>query len=218
MTALENHELFEIEALERLKNANFLKPLVFAGGTMLRLCYELNRYSTDLDFWFTRKVNQKAYFTELKNYLGRFYELTDAKMKFNTSLFELRSRNYPKRLKIEIRRKIRKCDCEERIAFSKHSTKQVILRVHTLQQMLKNKIEAALERKDIRDFFDMEFLLRRGISMPNLTKDKTGKLRKIISGFKEKDYKVTLGSVLEPDTRRYYIKNKFSYLLNKLVC
>ena len=54
MDVLKNHEIFEIEVLEKLKNGNFLSPLVFGGGTMLRLCYELNRYSTDLDFWFIK--------------------------------------------------------------------------------------------------------------------------------------------------------------------
>ncbi len=28
---------------------------------------------------------------------------------------------------------------------------------------MKNKVKAALDRKDIRDFFDIEFLLRQGI-------------------------------------------------------
>ena len=50
MDILRRHEVFEIELLEKLKNGDFLKPLVFGGGTMLRLCYELNRYSADLDF------------------------------------------------------------------------------------------------------------------------------------------------------------------------
>lgn len=215
MDILRKHEVFEIEVLEKLKNAKFLKSLVFAGGTMLRLCYELNRYSTDLDFWFIHKTDQKIYFRKLKEYLLKYYDLTDAQMKFNTLLFELRSKDYPKRLKIEIRREIKKCDCEEKIAFSKYSTSQVILKVHTLEQSMKNKIAAALNRKDIRDLFDIEFLLRQGVSI-----DTSGKnlieLKEIINGFKDKDYKVKLGSVLEADARSYYVKNRFSYLLKKI--
>lgn len=216
MDTLRKHEIFEIELLEKLKNANFLRPLVFSGGTMMRLCYDLNRYSTDLDFWFIRKVAQKDYFEKIKKGLAASYEITDAQMKFNTLLFEIRSKNYPKRLKIEIRRRLKKCDYEERIAFSRYGTLQVILKVHTLEQMMKNKIAAALDRKDIRDVFDIEFLLRQGVPFPK-QKNEPAKLKKVIDGFKDKDYKVTLGSVLEAETRNFYIKNKFDYLVKKLI-
>jgi len=215
MNILKEHEVFEIEVLEKLKNSGFLKPVVFIGGTMLRLCYELNRYSTDLDFWFLRKTDQKIYFSEVKEHLGRFYEVTDAQMKLNTLLWEIRSKNYPKRLKIEMRREVRRCDSEERIAFSVHSTRQVILKVHTLQETMKNKVEAALNRKDIRDFFDMEFLLRQGVLFC-ANEDRLKELKRIAGTFKENDYKVTLGSVLDAETRKYYLKNKFAYLLTKI--
>lgn len=215
MDIFEKHEMFEIEVLEKLKNSGFLGPLVFAGGTMLRLCFELNRYSSDLDFWFIRSVNKRIYFTRLKKYLSEFYELTDSQMKYNTLLFEIRSENYPKRLKIEIRQKVRKCDYEEIIAFSKYANKQVILKAHTLEQMMKNKTEAGLARKDIRDFFDIEFLLRQGIPF-NCSKSKLVQLKNIAANFKDRNFKVTLGSLLEQNLRKYYIKNKFIFLINRI--
>ena len=207
--------MLEIEALDKLKSGGFLEPLVFTGGTMLRLCYELNRYSTDLDFWFVKKRDAGRYFTSLKKYLAASYELTDAHVKFRTILFELRSPGYPKRLKIEIRKDIKPCDFQERIAFSNYSTKQVMLRAHTLEQAMKNKIAAALDRKDIRDYFDMEFLARRGVEIKADAGD-LPKLRKIAMSFKDKDYKVTLGAVLDAETRRYYAANGFKYLIEKL--
>lgn len=209
------HERFEIEALEGLKNADLLRPLVFGGGTMMRLCYGLNRYSTDLDFWFVKEVEEKAYFNKIRKYLEGLNELTDAKIKANTILFEMRSRDYPKRLKIEIRRGVEKCGFEEKIAFSKYDTRQVLLRVHTLEQTMENKIKAALDRKDIRDFFDVEFLLRRGVAIGS---DRTEllELKNIATNFKENEFKVTLGSVLDTETRKYYIKNKFDYLVRAI--
>ena len=63
MDIFRKHEIFEIEMLEKLKNNRLLEPLVFGGGTMLRLCYELKRYSVDLDFWFIKKIPIKNYFT-----------------------------------------------------------------------------------------------------------------------------------------------------------
>jgi predicted nucleotidyltransferase component of viral defense system len=215
MDILRKHEIFEIEVLERLKNAGFLVPLVFTGGTMLRLCYELKRYSADLDFWFIRKIDQKVYFAQLKKYLSEFYDLTDARIKFNTLLVEIRFKAYPKRLIIEIRKEIKRCDFQERIAFSTYSTKQVVLKVHTLEQVMRNKIEAALQRKDIRDFFDLEFLLRQGVALETESKNFI-ELKKIIGKFKENDYRVTLGSVLDSATRKYYLKNRFDFLLRKI--
>lgn len=215
MDIFQRHEILEIETLEAMNSGKFLEPLVFGGGTMLRLCYELNRYSVDLDFWFVKKTDQKSYFDRLKKYLGERYELTDAHIKFHTILLELRSRDYPKRLKIEIRKEIKPCDFEEKIAFSKYTSKQVMLRVHTLDQMMKNKIGAALDRHEIRDFYDLEFLVRRGVPL-KASRNELDKLIELASAFKDKDFSVTLGSLLEPDMRKYYIANRFSYLIGKL--
>ena len=58
MDIFKQHEIFEIEVLDRMKSARMLDPLVFGGETMLRLCHDLNRYSVDLDFWFLKKISQ----------------------------------------------------------------------------------------------------------------------------------------------------------------
>jgi predicted nucleotidyltransferase component of viral defense system len=216
MDILQRHEILEIETLDRMNSGKFLEPLVFGGGTMLRLCYELNRYSVDLDFWFAKKADPKEYFERLKKYLGQYYELTDAASKHYTILFELRSRVYPKKLKIEIRKEVKLCDIEERIAFSRFASKQVILKVHTLEQMMKNKVEAALDRGEIRDFYDMEFMVRKGVAI-KASRGDLDKLVKIIDAFKNTDFSVTLGSLLEPDVRKYYISNKFSFLREKIL-
>ena len=62
MNILQQHEMFEIEVLDLLHRSKVLEPLVFGGGSMLRLCHELNRYSVDLDFWFMRQVQENAFF------------------------------------------------------------------------------------------------------------------------------------------------------------
>ncbi|MCU0560027.1 MAG: nucleotidyl transferase AbiEii/AbiGii toxin family protein [Desulfobacterales bacterium] len=140
------HEVFEIEVLAQLNNAKLLGLLVFGGDTMLRLCHELNRYSVDLDFWFIRKIPQRAFFNRLLKTLGRNDEITDAQIKHFTLLIEVRTGSYPKRLKIEIRREEKECDFQAKIVFSHFSTKQVLLQAHTLEQTMKNKIEALLDR------------------------------------------------------------------------
>ena len=81
---------------------------------------------------------------------------------------------------------------------------------------MKNKIEAFCERGEIRDCFDIEFLLRRGIELPDLTGRRLVVLRQKLANFKDIDFKVKLGSILENDIRNYYIANRFSYLESKL--
>jgi predicted nucleotidyltransferase component of viral defense system len=216
MDIFEKHEIFEIEVLEKLKSSKVLEPLVFGGGTMLKLCYELKRYSVDLDFWFIKKIPVKDYFKRLSKILEQEYEVTDAQMKYYTLLFEIRSGNYPKRLKIEIRKKMKECDFQERIAYSKYSNKQVILKTHTLEQTMKNKINALLDRGEIRDGFDIEFLLRKGIDLPKLNAGQLSRLKERVNEFKERDFKVKLGSILESDIRKYYIENRFNYLKEKI--
>lgn len=49
-------EKFEIEVLEYLNSGKFLDNLVFVGGTMLRLCDGLNRFSNGLDFWVIKGI------------------------------------------------------------------------------------------------------------------------------------------------------------------
>jgi predicted nucleotidyltransferase component of viral defense system len=216
MNIFEKHEIFEIEVLERLKSARLLEPLVFGGGTMLRLCHELKRYSAALDFWQITGSVEDIFFARIKNALQEDYDITDAHMKHFTMLIEIRSPDYPRRLKLEIRKGIKDCDFQEKIAYSTFSTKQVALKAHTLEQTMKNKIAALIERGEIRDGFDIEFLLRQGIALPDLPGADKAKMIDRLNGFKESDFKVKLGSVLESDIRAYYSENRFEYLKQKL--
>jgi hypothetical protein len=217
MDTFRRHEIFQIEALDKMNSAKLLEPVVFGGGTMLRLCHELNRYSVDLDFWFIKRTAQQEYFDILQEAFKKHYEITDAEIKHFTLLLELRSADYPKRLKIEIRREMKEFDYQSKIAFSRYSTRQVFVKAHTLEQTMKNKIQAFLDRGEIRDCYDIEFLIRRGVDLPVGSAREVANLRKKIAGFKDIDFRVKLGSILEKDFRSYYNENKFSFLEEKLM-
>jgi hypothetical protein len=199
-----------------MNSARVLGPLVFGGGSMLRLCHELNRYSVDLDFWLIKRISEKSFFNKILNAFDKDYEITDAQIKQYTFLYELRSGLYPRRLKIEIRREQKDCDYQEKIAFSRFNTRQVILKAHTLDQTMKNKIKAFLDRGEIRDSFDIEFLLRRGIELPVKADRELTKFQKKLARLKDRDFRVKLGSILESDIRDYYVTHRFSYLQEKL--
>ena len=215
MQDLQNLEVFEIEVLEVLNSLKVLDKLYFGGGTMLRLCHNLNRYSTDLDFWLDINLDSKALYSKLKESFQNRYKIVDAENKKYTLLFEIKSAVYKRHLKIEIRKEQTDFDWERKIAFSRFTNKQVTVRGLTLQQMMKNKIEAMISRKIIRDCFDIEFLLMRGVELPT-DKTKLGEIKKIIESFKERDYKVTLGSILEEKERKFYLENRFKLLKEEI--
>ena len=215
MDDLIRHELFELEVLDRLKRDGLLERLIFGGGTMLRLCHDMSRYSVDLDFWLRPGTRAVAYYRRLKQALTQAFDVTDSKQKFYTLLVEMRAPSYPRRLKLEIRRRIRKCDTEEKIAFSPHGTKQVLVTGMTLPQMLRNKVAALLDRKEIRDAFDLEFLLRRGVAF-EVSAEQARQIERILQHFRPQDYLVTLGSLLEASARAYYQTHRFAYLAERI--
>ena len=168
-----------------------------------------------LDFWFRKAIEPEKFFLACKEIFSAFYRLKDAAQKHYTLLFELASPDYPRALKIEIRREIKKVKTEDAIAFSPYSRRQVLVRVVSLEAMMQGKIEALLERKEIRDCFDIEFLLKRGVEL-KAQPEVLAKMVSIIEGFRKQDYSVKLGSLLEAEDRRFYATNNFRFLLTYL--
>ena len=208
-------ERFELEVLDRLNSGKFLNQIIFGGGSMLRLCYGLDRFSVDLDFWVTRDM-EPGFFENIKGYLAKHYNIKDSAEKFYTILFELRSPDYPRSLKVEIRREVKKIHVEQVIAYSKYANTQVFLKAVSLNDMMESKLEAFLDRQEIRDVFDMEFLFKRGIPL-EASVDTLREVLRLINAFPGRDYTVKLGSLLEEGQRKYYSAENFKILKGALV-
>ncbi len=216
MQDLQDLEIFEIETLEVLNSIKVLDQLYFGGGTMLRLCHNLNRFSTDLDFWLSASSDSKIIFQKVKNILSEKYLMLDFANKRNTLLFQFRASGVKRSLKLEIRKNQTNFEWERKIAFSKFTNKQVQVKALTLDQMMKNKTAALLSRKIIRDAFDIQFLIMRGIEL-SANKKELKEMLRIIQNFKSRDFKVTLGSVLDGKEREFYIRNQFSLLKEEIL-
>lgn len=211
MRDLIQHEQFELEVLSRLQSGRLLTNLIFGGGTMLRLCHGLSRYSVDLDFWVIRQMDWAKYYNQAEKYLGQFYKIADSANKHFTILFELKSPQFPRSLKIEIRKTVKNVKTETSIAYSPHAPVQVMLKTVALKDMMTSKIEAFLDRREIRDAYDMEFLVKRGIIL-NANKETITKLLAELCKLSKKDFSVKLGSLLDVSERKYYVENGFRIL------
>lgn len=211
MQDLVKQEQFEVEVLDALNSSKLLTSLVFVGGTMLRLCHGLNRFSVDLDFWIAEGNDSKELFTKINDCLSKAYIVKDSANKFYTLLFEIRTKTYPRSLKIEIRKDAKRLKTERAIAYSKYSNMQVYLKTAALKEMMGMKVNALLSREEIRDAFDLEFLLKKGIPI-DISKDISRKILKSIDSFSKKDYQAKLGSLLEEKERKYYSTENFKIL------
>ena len=210
------HEQFELEILRRMQSGRLLDALVFTGGTMLRLCHGLERYSVDLDFRAPKNgMDWTRYARSLEEHLSRDYRVVDAANKHYSILVELKSPAYPRSLKIEIRKDVSAVKTEMNIAYSPASTIQVVVKTVALVEMMKMKIEAFLNRKEIRDAYDLEFLIKRGIKLGADAKT-AGRLLTGVEELGKKDFSVKLGALLPADLRKYYLQNGFKILKAEL--
>jgi len=221
MNPMAEHERWEMEILDEMRRARALNHLIFGGGTMLRLCHQLPRYSVDLDFYL--RELKKSFDDEFNSLCDVFskigLEITDTQAKHFTYLIELRKRRASRRLKIEIRKENKQAQfVETAIAFSSEAPElQVRLNACTLRQMWTNKIDSILNRKLIRDAYDIEFLLRRGAGdLGSLDLNTNGQLLKIVKGFSKRDFVNTLGPLLPPEERRRVTSTGFNFLEGEL--
>ncbi|MHB8139619.1 MAG: nucleotidyl transferase AbiEii/AbiGii toxin family protein [Smithellaceae bacterium] len=215
MRDLIQHEQFELEVLDRLNSGRLLTNLIFGGGTMLRLCHGLDRYSVDLDFWVAKDIDWATYYRKMEKYLLQFYTLADSANKHFTILFELKSPQFPRALKIEIRKEAKNIKTETCIAYSANANIQVLIKTVALEEMMKSKITAFLSRKVIRDAYDIEFLLKKGIALP-AENEILSKLLAGLAKLGKKDFSVELGTLLDVSARKYYIENGFRILEMRL--
>ncbi len=81
---------------------------------------------------------------------------------------------------------------------------------------MNNKIKALLNREEIRDCFDIEFMLRRGVEIPLKNEEQSIGFQKKLALLKDRDFKVKLGSILENDIRDYHVTHRFRLLQEKL--
>jgi hypothetical protein len=216
MERLIEHEALQMATLQWLGSKRFLESLAFGGETMLRLCHELPRYSLGLDFSFLKKESYDGFYNRLYTAFLKDHAISNAQNNNNSIVVEIIGEKGIPTLKIEITKTtVSPGSTEEKIAFSPHFPTQILVRGFTLQQMLQKKIVSLLADGKIRDAFDVEFFVRKGVDL-NLPEIEKEKVLKKLRGFKKRDFDVKLGGILQPELRDYYRRQRFAYLEEKL--
>ena len=215
MQRLIEHEALQMAILQWLGTKRLLASLAFGGETMLRLCHELPRYSSDLEFSFFKQEDYDGFYDRLYAALSLNHDVIDAHNEDHSFIIEVKRKRRMPKVKIAITKTLASPgSTDEKIAFSPHFPIQILVRGFTLQQMLQNKIASLLSHGEIRDAFDVEFFVRKGIDV-NLPEVEKKKVLKKLKGFKKRDFDVKLGGILQPELRDYYRRKRFAYLEEK---
>ena len=145
----------------------------FKGGTMLYFFHELDRFSVDLDFDLLDISKKNFVYTEIKGILQKYGKIKDEADKVNTLYFLLSYGEGEHGVKVEISKRLQGESTYETKSF--YGTDVSVV---NLEDAFANKLVAAMERKRTanRDFYDIYFLLKKGI-VPNerIIMKRTGK-------------------------------------------
>lgn len=160
----------ELIFLRGLFESSVSDRLIFKGGTALRLVYGAPRFSEDLDFSVTDKIDPgefKRTIIDIAKSDDRF-SIKDLASKYYTDLTQIGMKepwwDRALSMKIEISKKIvakDDQDCINALAKSPTTNILVMAKVFTLERMLKDKLRTIEERKMPRDIFDIWFICQK---------------------------------------------------------
>lgn len=130
-------------------------PLALKGGTALLLCYDLDRFSEDLDLDGIKKVNIQSKLKSVLNRTTLKYEIripkdTETVQRLNVYYETLKSKG---KLKIET---------SYRDGFSDKDTVEINgIKTYKISKLIEQKISALKNRTTARDLYDVNFLISK---------------------------------------------------------
>lgn len=134
-------------------NKYFDNPYVLKGGTALSLCYDLNRFSEDIDFDIIQnKASRKQFFNDVDDFCGsRGYDYRVSKDTETTQRVYVDYGVVGRPLKIEV--SYRRIDIPDNILREIDG-----IQVYCLDELAGMKASAYSGRDKIRDLYDITFL------------------------------------------------------------
>lgn len=161
-------EYWEMFILNELFTSPLADSLVFKGGTALRLIHNSPRFSEDLDFSLSNKIDTKKFKKIMEKIMALQPELSIKKISSKRytyfALIKFKQDYLAQTLSIKIEISKRKHvfkkdeDFELKTASSPTSNFKPLVRVLTLDRMFKEKLDALSSRNKARDIFDIWFI------------------------------------------------------------
>lgn len=171
---IRRHRIVMINILKDIVTSPYGKILWFKGGTLLYLFYNLDRFSTDLDFdLLDKEADWQKVLQDISTICMKYWKIKDVYDKQNTLFLLIDYESNQMNIKIEINKKNSKYD--------KYSFK-TILGYQSLCMdpdcLFANKLVALTNRNRIvsRDLYDIHFFLRNWFEInEKIIKDRLGK-------------------------------------------
>lgn len=175
-------EYLQVLILKAIYGSTHGKGLSFMGGTSLRICYDLKRYSEDLDFTLDRKYPGYS-FEELNQTIQSFLKNTDFDVDLNISSDKTVQKSYIKvnkvlhlfgvspiktqklHIKLEVDTKPPKAGKKDLESFFVTKFDEIFPIIkHKLPTLFVGKIAALLNRNYAkgRDYYDLIWYLKQG--------------------------------------------------------
>ena len=149
---------------------NTSEAVLFKGGTALRLLYQSPRYSEDLDFSSTRAIERDL--EELiedtlieVNREGVSMSLSESKTTSGgyLAILEGTAGDWTTRILLNVSLRSGAVQAEAVLITNPFMPPYLVIALHE-DQLVLEKMRALLDRKKSRDFFDLYFILRKGMS------------------------------------------------------
>ncbi|MBI2981697.1 MAG: nucleotidyl transferase AbiEii/AbiGii toxin family protein [Deltaproteobacteria bacterium] len=203
-------EKLQLYVLDFIYNSKKHQPLIFYGGTCLRICFGLNRMSEDVDFETPDSFNKKDFSHEIGNYFSKSIQfdrvsvhapgkgISRVELRFpvlrDLGLSTHESENLIIKVEVNPTKQIYptelKTVSEDRFSF--------VIRHYDLPTLMAGKMIACLERvwekRGIkvkgRDYYDLIWYMQKGI-IPNASRlARTARRYTVKQAFEELDRKV----------------------------
>ncbi len=182
---------------------NFFENAVLHGGTAIWRCYQGNRFSEDIDAYLprnTEKINE--FFKSLKK---KGFEIKKKKIKENSLYSALQINRTTVRFEALFKKSNR--------TLKEYQTCQgTLVTVYTLtpEQLIKEKANAYLKRRKIRDLYDVFYLLRYAENQKEIRKTLKQLIKKYEPPTDQEQLKTLILTGITPDTQKMleYIKRR----------
>lgn len=156
------HKNILIKILKDIYSDSTIAPFLgFKGGTALYLFYDLERFSTDLDFDLIDDSKEEYVFVKISEIVKKYGQVKDARRKRFSLFFLVSYSETSHNLKVEVNLRKFGSRYEIKTYFG------ISMLVMRLEDMFANKIVAMYERvgKTNRDIYDVWFFLKNNWSI-----------------------------------------------------